>query len=113
MCPLFNAYFIDSHYVIALPFYRITLQHVLDNPPFVPGHDALTFARTAMYLIKQMCSAVAYLESQHVAHRDISPSNFLVSGEGHIVLADFGVAYDAQEPGQEGTKTLQFELGTG
>jgi serine/threonine protein kinase len=60
-----------------------------------------------------MCSAVASLESQQIAHRDISPSNFLVSTKGHVVLADFGVAYDAQEPGQEGTKSLQFELGTG
>lgn len=113
ICPLLNAYFIDSHYIIALPFYAITLQHVLDNPTFVPSHNEITFASTAKCLIRQMCNAVASLEINHVAHRDLSPSNFLISGNGHVVLTDFGVAYDAKEPGQEGTKNMQFELGTG
>lgn len=113
ICPLLNAYFIESHYVLALPFYPITLQAVLDDMTFIPAEDEITFTRTAKHLIKQMCSAIASLESHLRAHRDLSPSNFLISTEGHLLLTDFGVAYSLQEPGQEGTKNLQFELGTG
>ena len=108
-----NAYFIDSHFIIALPFYQRTLLDLLDDPTFVPAQNEALFTQVAKCLIKQMCNAVAYLESQLVAHRDISPSNFLLSANGQIALTDFGVAYDAKEPGSEGSANLQFELGTG
>jgi serine/threonine protein kinase len=87
---------------------------LLDDPTFIPAQDEdAAFTQVAKCLIKQMCNAVAYLESQQIAHRDISPSNFLLSDHGTVVLTDFGVAYDANEPGSEGTNNLQFELGTG
>lgn len=108
-----NAYFIDSHYILALPFFQVTLLNILDNPTFIPTPDDGVFTNAARCLIRQMCGALAYLEDEQVAHRDISPSNFLVSEVGHLVLADFGVAYDAEAPGQEGVNNLQFELGTG
>ncbi|KAK9900919.1 kinase-like protein [Cystobasidium minutum MCA 4210] len=114
ICPLLNAYFIDSHYVLALPFYPHTLLDLLDDPTFIPANNEALFTKVAKCLIKQMCSAVAYLERQQIAHRDIAPSNFLLSKNGQIALTDFGVAYDAAEPGSEGgSSKLQFELGTG
>lgn len=96
-----------------MPFYERTLLHLLDDPSFVPAHNNAAFTQVAKCLIKQMASAVAYLEDEKIAHRDISPSNFLLSARGSIALTDFGVGYDPRNAGQEGTCNLQFELGTG
>lgn len=71
------------------------------------------FPRIAQNIIKQMCQAVAYLEERQIAHRDISPSNWLISFNGEVVLTDFGVAWDANDPGLEDNTNLYFELGTG
>lgn len=39
ICPLFNAYYINSHYVIAMPFFPKTLANLLDEPSFVPSSE--------------------------------------------------------------------------
>lgn len=41
---------------------------------------------------KQLCRGVDYLHRNGVAHRDIKPENLLLSGSGHLKIADFGVS---------------------
>ncbi|KAL8900003.1 MAG: hypothetical protein Q9192_001290 [Flavoplaca navasiana] len=41
---------------------------------------------------QQLVSAVAYMHSKGVGHRDIKPENILLSAEGNLKIADFGLA---------------------
>ena len=46
----------------------------------------------AHFYFTQLCSAISWCHSKGVAHRDIKPENMLLSGEGDLKLADFGLA---------------------
>ena len=43
-------------------------------------------------IIKQMGEALTYIHERDVIHRDIKPANILLTGDGNIVISDFGVA---------------------
>ncbi|KAF2692157.1 serine/threonine-protein kinase-like protein chk1 [Lentithecium fluviatile CBS 122367] len=46
----------------------------------------------AHFYFTQMISAVGYMHSKGVAHRDLKPENVLLSKDGDLKLADFGLA---------------------
>lgn len=43
-------------------------------------------------LLKQLTSALSFLHSNHIFHRDLKTSNILLSNHGHLKIADFGMA---------------------
>ncbi|MEO7020828.1 MAG: serine/threonine-protein kinase [Ktedonobacteraceae bacterium] len=51
----------------------------------------LPFARIQLYL-EQLATALDYAHAQGVLHRDIKPENILLTPEGGLLLADFGLA---------------------
>jgi len=59
--------------------------------------SSLSVRNSAVTLLKQtigcIVSAVAYLHSSGIKHKDLKPSNILLSGDG-LWLADFGTATD-------------------
>jgi len=44
------------------------------------------------HLFYQLCLAISHIHEKNICHRDITPSNILLSSKGDLVLADFGSA---------------------
>lgn len=89
-----------------MPYVPLKFTGLLDSPEFspcpVPGvhakdaHLVTSFALLTKSLGFQIISAVAYLHSQGIAHRDIKPGNILLTSEGCVKIIDLGIAW--QEP---------------
>ena len=46
----------------------------------------------AMFFVAEVLLAIEYIHSLNVVYRDLKPENILVASDGHIKLADFGLA---------------------
>lgn len=75
-----------------MPFIEHDLKTILTNlsEPFLPSETKL--------LMQQLTSALVYLHSQYILHRDIKTSNLLLNNRGELKLADFGLARYTSNP---------------
>jgi len=63
------------------------------------GIDALNWSDTCVTLAAQIAGALHHAHERGVLHRDVKPSNILLTTEGRAMLVDFGLAWsdDAEQ----------------
>jgi len=49
--------------------------------------------KTAKFLIAELILGMRHLHQKGILFRDLKPENILVDSEGHLKLADFGLAH--------------------
>jgi len=53
-------------------------------------------------LVVQMCEALQYAHEQQIIHRDLKPANIMITREGSLKLADFGIAASVSDKETDG-----------
>jgi serine/threonine-protein kinase len=84
--PIYEEGAIDGHHYIAMKYIRGgTLKGLIEREGTLPVARAAT-------ILTQVGSALDYAHRKGVIHRDVKPSNILLSEEGWAYLSDFGLA---------------------
>jgi serine/threonine-protein kinase len=65
----------------------------------------------AFHVVMELLAALDYAHKKNVVHRDVSPSNVLVSFDGEVKLCDFGIARANTAVGSEPTEAIKGKAG--
>lgn len=91
--------------ILVFPFMRYDLDKLLNR-------DMVTAGQTRSHL-RDMFKALAHLHEHGIIHRDVKPSNLLMSSpEGPAYLADFGIAWKEGDEGCEPADEKITDVGT-
>ncbi|OMJ86683.1 hypothetical protein SteCoe_11769 [Stentor coeruleus] len=84
----------DDKLYLVFEYVDQDLKQFLDSIP----KDQFVDAKIIKSLLYQLVQAVAYLHSKRILHRDLKPQNILITKNGCVKLADFGLARTYQIP---------------
>ncbi|MGB9720622.1 MAG: serine/threonine protein kinase [bacterium] len=80
-----------EHYLVMEYIEGMSLDDLIEKE--APFHPLLTAA-----IAREVCLALVCAHKNGIIHRDIKPKNILISKDGVVKLADFGVARDIDAP---------------
>ena len=111
--PVFDMGEIEGEYYIAMEFIPgRDLRDVLKASKVVGWRMPVT---AAVFIVAEVCKGLSYAHnkkdpegrSMDIIHRDVSPSNVLISTEGEVKLVDFGIAKATNKTTRSVTNQLQ------
>lgn len=74
----------DTYYFLMEYVEGSTLREVVQSQTLAPEH--------ALAIVPRLCDALQYAHDKSVIHRDIKPENILMSVDGEVKIADFGLS---------------------
>jgi serine/threonine-protein kinase len=80
----------SSYFIVMEILSGKTLKQIVQEKGRLNTHEAIEYAI-------QVCSALSYAHENKVVHRDIKPQNIVISPDGHVKVADFGIARNGDE----------------
>lgn len=75
----------DTHYIVMEYIQGQTLKEFITERGPLPVEDAVRIAR-------QIAEALRHAHTHRIIHRDVKPHNVLLTHEGRVKVADFGIA---------------------
>ena len=75
----------NLHYIVMELIEGITLKSYIENKELLDSKEAIGIAI-------QVAQGIAAAHEQHIIHRDIKPQNMIISKDGKVKVADFGIA---------------------
>ncbi|MCA9258859.1 MAG: serine/threonine protein kinase [Planctomycetales bacterium] len=83
----------DTYYFLMEYIDGSTLRQIVTAGALAP--------REALAIVPHLCDALQYAHDKGIVHRDIKPENILISSDGSVKIADFGLSRILGDPNRQ------------
>lgn len=98
--PIYDYFNIGSASYLVMQYIEgLNLAQVIEDA--APLHPKI-----AALIAREICCALTYAHQNSVIHRDVKPTNILISNHGQVRVSDFGVAKGSDSPDLTSTGTV-------